>query len=37
MENQMSIFEIGIDKSNEVNEAALTNERTNDTIRTLSV
>lgn len=30
MENQMSIFEIGLDKSNEVSEAALTNERTNE-------
>ena len=28
MENQMSIFEIGLDKPNEVSEAALTNERT---------
>ena len=28
MEGQMSLFEIGADKSNEVSEAALTNERT---------
>lgn len=32
MGNQLSIFEIGLDKPNEVSEAALTNERTNDWI-----
>jgi hypothetical protein len=41
MEGQMSIFEIGLDKSNEISESAptneRTNERTNDTVRTLSV
>ena len=30
MEGQMSIFEIGLDKSDEIERAALTNERTNE-------